>query len=89
MGGEGPRAADARQVLALRPGRADRGGDPEVQRRTRAGQEGKPITITGKLTHADPTSKSFAGRTVHYYFRPAGSTHYVSSSCVDDVVLTP
>ncbi|WP_407839377.1 hypothetical protein ACE1OC_28310 [Streptomyces sp. DSM 116496] len=90
-------------------------------------KKGKPITLTGKLTLADPARKPLAGQYVHYYFRPAGSTewkpvgysitgadgtftrkytatqsgswsaryqltdaaHYVSSSRVDDVVVTP
>ncbi|MCY0931756.1 hypothetical protein OTB20_37365 [Streptomyces sp. H27-H1] len=36
--------------------------------------KGKPITVTGTLDHADPTWKPFAGQSVHYYFRPAGTT---------------
>ncbi|MCX5405361.1 hypothetical protein OHA37_15875 [Streptomyces sp. NBC_00335] len=37
-------------------------------------QKGRPLTVTGKLNQADPTWKPFAGQTVHYYFRPTGST---------------
>lgn len=37
-------------------------------------KKGKPITVTGKLNHTAPTAKPFAGQTVHYYFRPAGTT---------------
>ncbi|MER5758973.1 hypothetical protein [Streptomyces sp. NPDC002082] len=37
-------------------------------------KRGRDITVTGKLTHADPTWKPLAGQTVRYYFRPAGST---------------
>ncbi|MFJ7270537.1 hypothetical protein ACIQV3_28530 [Streptomyces sp. NPDC099050] len=34
----------------------------------------RTITVTGKLTHADPTWKPFAGQKVAIYFLPAGST---------------
>ncbi|MFE9562408.1 hypothetical protein ACFYM0_15030 [Streptomyces sp. NPDC006487] len=37
-------------------------------------RKGRTITVTGKLTHADPTWKPLAGQKVQYYFRPAGST---------------
>ncbi|MFJ7271265.1 hypothetical protein ACIQV3_32260 [Streptomyces sp. NPDC099050] len=37
-------------------------------------KKGQPLTVTGKLNHSDPTWKPLAGQTVHYYFRPSGST---------------
>ncbi|MCX5406397.1 hypothetical protein OHA37_21290 [Streptomyces sp. NBC_00335] len=46
---------------------------PEFNAAPEPVKKGKPITITGKLNHADPTWKPFAGQTVHYYFRPAGT----------------
>ncbi|MFF3214834.1 hypothetical protein ACFYYB_29875 [Streptomyces sp. NPDC002886] len=37
-------------------------------------KKGQPLTITGKLTHSIPTWQPLPQQTVHYYFRPAGST---------------
>lgn len=37
-------------------------------------QGGKPLTITGTLTHKSPTWKAYGGQTVYLYFRPAGSS---------------
>ncbi|MCX5125516.1 hypothetical protein OG898_19690 [Streptomyces sp. NBC_00193] len=100
---------------------------PEFNAAPEPVKKGKPITLTGKLTQADPAREPLAGQYVHYYFRPAGSTewkavgysftgadgtftrkytatqsgswsaryqvtdeaHYVSSSRVDEVVVTP
>ncbi|MFF3216432.1 hypothetical protein ACFYYB_38165 [Streptomyces sp. NPDC002886] len=47
---------------------------PEFNAAPEPVKKGKPITVTGKLKHADPTWKPLAGQTVHYYFRPAGTT---------------
>ncbi|MCX5405850.1 hypothetical protein OHA37_18385 [Streptomyces sp. NBC_00335] len=47
---------------------------PEFNAAPEPVKKGKPITLTGKLTHSDPAWKPFAGQTVHYYFRPTGST---------------
>ncbi|MCX5406479.1 hypothetical protein OHA37_21710 [Streptomyces sp. NBC_00335] len=37
-------------------------------------KRGKPLTITGTLTHKSPTWKTYGGQTVYLYFRPAGSS---------------
>ncbi|MER5488786.1 hypothetical protein ABT024_37005, partial [Streptomyces sp. NPDC002812] len=37
-------------------------------------KKGKPLTVTGKLNRADTAWKPLSNATVHYYFRPAGST---------------
>ncbi|MCY0939572.1 hypothetical protein [Streptomyces sp. H34-S4] len=47
---------------------------PEFNAAPEPVKKGKPITVTGKLNHAAPTWKPFAGQTVHYYFRPTGSS---------------
>ncbi|MCX5405362.1 hypothetical protein OHA37_15880 [Streptomyces sp. NBC_00335] len=47
---------------------------PEFNVNPEPAKKGRPLTVTGKLNHADPTWKPFAGQTVHYYFRPAGTT---------------
>ncbi|MDD9377034.1 hypothetical protein M8Z33_10205 [Streptomyces sp. ZAF1911] len=47
---------------------------PEFNAAPEPAAKGKPINVTGKLNHAAPTWKPFAGQTVVYYFRPTGST---------------
>ncbi|WP_407838663.1 hypothetical protein ACE1OC_23505 [Streptomyces sp. DSM 116496] len=47
---------------------------PEFNAAPEPAKKGTPITVTGKLNHADPTWKPLAGQRVDYYFRPAGST---------------
>ncbi|MFE4262501.1 hypothetical protein [Streptomyces sp. NPDC056883] len=49
---------------------------PEFNATPEPAKKGKPITMTGKLNHADPTWKPFAGQSLVYYFRPAGSTSW-------------
>ncbi|MFF1415965.1 hypothetical protein ACFVX6_40415 [Streptomyces sp. NPDC058289] len=39
-------------------------------------KKGQPITVTGKLTETDAARTPLVGATVHYYFRPAGSTKW-------------
>ncbi|MCX5406481.1 hypothetical protein OHA37_21720 [Streptomyces sp. NBC_00335] len=47
---------------------------PEFNVNPEPAKKGKPLTITGKLNHANPTWNPFGGQTVRYYFRPTGST---------------
>lgn len=49
---------------------------PEFNASPEPVKKGQQITVTGKLNHADPTWKPLAGQTVHYYFRPTGSTEW-------------
>ncbi|MFE4262556.1 hypothetical protein [Streptomyces sp. NPDC056883] len=39
-------------------------------------KKGQPITVTGKLTETDAARTPLVGATVHYYFKPAGSTKW-------------
>ncbi|MFF1411438.1 hypothetical protein ACFVX6_16885 [Streptomyces sp. NPDC058289] len=47
---------------------------PEFNAAPEPAKKGTPITVTGKLNHADPTWKPLANQSVVYYFQPAGST---------------
>ncbi|MFF3215341.1 hypothetical protein ACFYYB_32450 [Streptomyces sp. NPDC002886] len=46
---------------------------PEFNAAPEPVKKGRPITLTGKLTEKSPDWKPFAGQTVRYYFRPAGT----------------
>ncbi|MFB6522966.1 hypothetical protein [Streptomyces sp. NPDC056401] len=39
-------------------------------------KKGQPITVTGKLTETDAARTPLVGATVHYYFKPTGSTKW-------------
>ncbi|MCX5406396.1 hypothetical protein OHA37_21285 [Streptomyces sp. NBC_00335] len=49
---------------------------PEFNAAPEPVKKGQLIKVTGKLNHADPTWKPYAGQTINYFFKPAGSTGY-------------